>query len=122
MAEVRPLEAVHYELEMVGSLGDVTAPPYDVIGPDKRKELVARSPFNIVEVDLPEAPGDGDQYEHAAETFDEWLVQGILRRDREPALWPYAQEFTGPDGTKRTRRGFLARIKLEPYGPGGVRP
>ena len=122
MADVRPLEAVHYELGMVGSLGDVSAPPYDVIGPEKRRELVARSPFNVVEVDLPDAPEGADPYEHAAETFDEWLLQDILKRDREPAIWPYAQEFTGPDGRTRTRRGFLARVRLEPYGPGGVRP
>jgi len=122
MAEVRPLEAVHYELGMVGSLGDVTAPPYDVIGPERRKRLLARSSFNVVEVDLPEAPEGADPYEHAAETFDEWLLQDILKRDREPAIWPYAQEFTGPDGATRTRRGFLARVRLEPYGPGGVRP
>ena len=122
MADVRPLEAVHYELRMVGSLGDVTSPPYDVITPEMRKELVARSPFNVVEVDLPEGPGGADPYEHAAETFDEWLLQDILKCDREPAIWPYAQEFTGPDGATRTRRGFLARVRLEPYGPGGVRP
>jgi uncharacterized protein (DUF1015 family) len=122
MAEVRPLEAVHYELGMVGALGDVVAPPYDVIGPEQRRELVARSPFNVVELDLPEAPEGADPYEHAAETLDEWLLQGILKRDREPAIWAYEQGFTGPDGTSRTRRGFLARVRLAPYGPGGVRP
>src|ERR671911_3186468 len=106
MAEVRPLEAVHYELGMVGALGDVTAPPYDVVGPEKRKELLARSPFNVVEVDLPEAPEGADPYEHAAETFEEWLLPGILKRDREAAIWAYAQEFTGPDGATRTRRGL----------------
>ncbi|MGI8461416.1 MAG: DUF1015 domain-containing protein [Solirubrobacterales bacterium] len=122
MAEVKPLEAVHYELSMVGSLGDVSAPPYDVIGPEKRKQLLERSPFNVVEVDLPEGPGGADRYEHAAETFDEWLLQDVLKHDREPSIWPYAQEFTGPDGQTRTRRGFLARVRLEPYGAGGVRP
>jgi len=122
MADVRPLEAVHYELGMVGGLEQVGAPPYDVIGPERRVALLARSPFNVVEVDLPEAPEGADPYEHAAETFDEWLLQDILKRDREPAIWPYAQEFTGPDGQTRTRRGFLARVKLEPYGAGGVRP
>ena len=122
MADVRPLEAVHYELGMVGALGDVTAPPYDVIGPEKREELLARSPFNVVEVDLPKAAEGADPYEHAAETFDEWLLQDVLKRDREAAIWPYAQEFTGPDGQTRTRRGFLAKIRLEAYGPGGVRP
>ena len=53
MAEVRPLEALHYNLAAVGSLGDVIAPPYDVIDAEQRAELLARSPFNVVEIDLP---------------------------------------------------------------------
>jgi uncharacterized protein (DUF1015 family) len=122
MAEVRPLEAVHYELGMVGSLDAVIAPPYDVIDPDQRQELASRSPFNAVEVDLPQAPSGRDPYEHAGETLDEWLLEGILKRDREPAVWAYEQDFSGPDGSGRTRRGILARVRLEPYGSGGVRP
>jgi uncharacterized protein (DUF1015 family) len=121
MAEVRSLEAVHYELAMVGSLDSVIAPPYDVIGPEERRELIARSPFNVVELDLPEGPGGADRYEHAGETLEEWLLQGVLKRDREPSLWAYEQEFEGRDGDARTRRGVLARVRLEPYGPGGVR-
>ena len=122
MAEIRPLEAVHYELGMVGSLGEVVAPPYDVIGAEQRARLLGQSAFNVVEVDLPEPPAGADPYEHAGQTFEEWRMQGILRRDREPAIWPYTQKFTGPDGQTRTRRGFLARVRLTPYGPGGVRP
>jgi uncharacterized protein (DUF1015 family) len=122
MAEVRPLEAVHYELGMVGSLDAVIAPPYDVIGAEQRRKLVRRSPFNAVELDLPEGPGGADPYEHAAETLDEWLLQGVLKHDRVPAMWAYEQEFMGPGGATRTRRGVLARVRLEPYGPASVRP
>jgi uncharacterized protein (DUF1015 family) len=122
MADVLPLNALHYNLGAVGSLGDVTAPPYDVITSEMRAELVARSPFNVVEVDLPEAPGGADPYEHAGATLEAWTLEGILAADREPAVWALEQEFTGPDGQRRTRRGFLARIRLAPYGPGGVRP
>ena len=53
MAEVRPLNALHYNLSAVPSLADVTAPPYDVIDAEQRAELLARSPFNVVEIDLP---------------------------------------------------------------------
>ena len=80
MAEVLPLNAVHYDLDGVGSLENVIAPPYDVIDAEERKALVARSPFNAVELDLPEAPEGGDIYEHADETLEEWLLQGILAR------------------------------------------
>jgi uncharacterized protein (DUF1015 family) len=122
MAEVRPLDALHYDLNAVGSLDAVTAPPYDVIDADQRRELLARSPFNVVEIDLPEAPEGADPYAHADETLEAWTLQGILAADREPAIWPITQEFTGPDGNRLTRRGFLCRVRLEPYGSGAVRP
>ena len=56
MAEVLPLQALHYDLEKVGSLADVVAPPYDVIDDEQREQLVARSPYNVVELDLPRDP------------------------------------------------------------------
>ena len=36
MADVRPINALHYDLGMVGSLDDVAAPPYDVIDAAQR--------------------------------------------------------------------------------------
>jgi uncharacterized protein (DUF1015 family) len=122
MAEVRPLNALHYNLAAVPSLGDVVAPPYDVIDAQRRRDLLARSPFNVVELDLPESPSGGDRYEHAAETLEEWTLQGILSADREPALWALTQEYDAPDGSRRTRRALLCRVRVTDYGPGLVRP
>ncbi|HKP88972.1 MAG TPA: DUF1015 domain-containing protein [Thermoleophilaceae bacterium] len=122
MAEVQPLTALHYDLRAVGSLDAVAAPPYDVIDDAMRAELVARSPFNVVEVDLPVAPGGGDPYLHACTTFEAWRQGGIVIHDREPALWPATQDYTTPDGDRRTRRGFLCRVRVEDYGPGRIRP
>ena len=121
MADVRPLHALHYELRAIGSLSDVTAPPYDVIDADERAALLARSPFNVVEVDLPESAG-GDPYEHASGTLEEWILSGILRQDREPTIWALTQEYSGPDGSVRARNGILARVRVEDYGPGRIRP
>jgi uncharacterized protein (DUF1015 family) len=64
MAEVKPLQALHYDLAVAGPLATVLAPPYDVIDAQQRAELVARSPFNVVAIDLPE--GD-DPYTTAAD-------------------------------------------------------
>jgi uncharacterized protein (DUF1015 family) len=122
MAEVRPLEALHYNLSAISSLADVTAPPYDVIDPRQRAELLARSPLNVVEIDLPQAPVGYDPYEHAAETLEAWTLQGVLTADREPAIWALTQDYQGPDGSPRTRRGFLARVRVTEYGAGLVRP
>jgi uncharacterized protein (DUF1015 family) len=32
------------------------------------------------------------------------------------------QEYTGPDGSRHTRRGLLCKVRVTPYGPGLVRP
>jgi uncharacterized protein (DUF1015 family) len=122
MPEVRPLRALHYNLGAVGSLEAVIAPPYDVIDAEMRRELLARSPFNVVEIDLPEAPGGGDPYEHAAETLEAWTLEGILTADREPAIWTLTQEYTVPDGATRIRHGLLASVRITEYGPGLIRP
>ena len=122
MAEVRPLRALHYSLGSVSSLGDVVAPPYDVIDAKMRADLLERSPFNVVQMDLPEAPAGRDAYEHAAETLEAWTLEGVLKADREEALWALEQEYEGPDGSRHTRRGFLCRVRVTDYGPGMVRP
>src|ERR687888_1807156 len=109
MAEIQPLRTLRYDPRAVGSLEAVAAPPYDVVDDALRAELAARSPFNVVELDLPRAPGGGDPYLHAQTTYEAWRQQGILTRDREPALWPATQQFTAPDGTSRTRSGFFCR-------------
>lgn len=120
MADIQPLRALHYDLSVVGRLGDVVAPPYDVIDSEQRSELVARSPFNVVNIDLPE--GEPDPYASARELFESWQLQGVITRDSEPAIWAHTQRYTGPDGITQTRRGFFCRVRIEEYGPGGVRP
>jgi uncharacterized protein (DUF1015 family) len=122
VADVRPLTALHYNLSAIESLGEVVAPPYDVIDAERRNALLGHSPFNVVELDLPETDGAGDPYEHAAETLEEWTLQGILSADREPALWALTQDYAGPDGARRTRRGLLCRVRVTEYGPGLIRP
>ena len=118
--QVQPFRALHYDLDAVGGLQAVTAPPYDVIDEEQRERLLARSPYNVVEIDLPRA--DGDPYAHAAEVFARWQREGVLARDAEPAIWALAQDYVGPDGRARTRHGLLARVRVENYGPGRVRP
>ncbi len=120
MADVQPLRALHYDPSVTGPLADVVAPPYDVIDSDQRAALIARSPFNIVALDLPR--GEPDPYTAAAETLASWRREGALVRDPEPAIWAHSQEYAGPDGRTLTRRGFFCRVHLEEYGPGRIRP
>jgi uncharacterized protein (DUF1015 family) len=121
MADVRPLHALHYDPARV-AIGDVTAPPYDVIDPERRLGLLERSPHNVVALDLPGAPDGGDRYEHAAALLEGWRDEGVLVADAEPTIWAYEQDYETPGGERRTRRGFLARIAVTDYGPGLIRP
>ena len=98
MADVQPLRALHYDPSVVGPLAEVVAPPYDVIDAPQRAALIARSPFNVVALDLPQ--GDPDPYSAARELFESWQLQGALIRDREPALWAHTQDYDGPEGRR----------------------
>ena len=122
MADVQALRALRYDLGVVGSLQSVIAPPYDVIDPEQRAALAARSPHNVVAIDLPQAPLGGDAYEEAARLLELWKRQGAVVRDAEPAIWALRQDYTGPDGRALTRRGIFARVRVEEYGPGRIRP
>ncbi len=139
MPEVRPLRALYYDQAVAGPLAGVVAPPYDTIDAEQRAVLAAKSPFNAVSVDLPRASQGGqadhdedgaqgadaqaaDPYVVAGATFAEWQQRGALVRDAEPAIWAHAQDYTGPDGVRRTRRGFFGAVRLEAYGAGRVRP
>jgi uncharacterized protein (DUF1015 family) len=116
MADIQPLRTLRYDPAVVGSLDDVIAPPYDVIGDEQRAQLAARSPYNVVEIDLPRS------YEQAAETMREWRDRGVLVREDEPAIWVLREDYTAPDGAERTRTGFFARVRVENYGAGRIRP
>ena len=129
MADVRPFNALHYDLGVVGSLQEVAAPPYDVIDTAQRAELLERSPYNAVAIDLPKPYGasgpqetDGDPYAKAAETIEAWREAGALVDDPEPAIWALTQDYTAPDGSTHIRHGILVRVRVEDYGAGKVRP
>jgi uncharacterized protein (DUF1015 family) len=130
MADVRPFRALHYNLGKVGSLDAVAAPPYDVIDAAGRARLLKRSPYNAVAIDLPKAfdPADpasnpaGDPYEEAARTIDAWRAEGALVEDSEPSIWALTQDYAAPDGSSHSRHAILARVRVEDYGSGGIRP
>jgi uncharacterized protein (DUF1015 family) len=109
MADVRPFQALTFDTQVAGPLAQLVAPPYDVIGAEARARYLARSPHNIVNLTLPEDEND------SGPLLASWRERRVLKRDAEPALWWLEQSFVGPDGVARTREGFLAAIKVEPY-------
>jgi uncharacterized protein (DUF1015 family) len=122
VADIEPLCALHYDPARAGDLTDLVSPPYDVIDAADRARLLERSPHNVVEIDLPQADDGEDPYAHAARTLARWRLDGVIVQDAEPALWALSQDYTGPDGRPRQRHGFFARVRVENYGAGRIRP
>ena len=108
MAEVRPFSALRYDEAVAGPLEKLVAPPYDVLSADDREAYLAKSPYNVVHLTLP------DSEDAAARDFRSWREEGVLREE-EPSFWLLEQEYVGPDGVERTRRGVVASLKAEPY-------
>ena len=125
MADIRAFRAYRYDLGRVGALSDVIAPPYDVIDPALQQALYDRSPYNVIRLILnKEEPGDNDhenRYTRAAGFLRDWQADDILVRDSAQSLYVYSQDFE-VEGHRHTRRGFLARVRLEPFGSGRIYP
>ncbi len=125
MPDVSPFRGVRYDVARVGTLSDVVAPPYDVIDTALQEQLYQASPYNVIRLELNrDEPGDSgadDRYARAARILSDWLRQGILREEAHPAFYVYEQSFL-VDGTRHTRKGFLARVRLEPIGAGKIYP
>lgn len=123
MADIRGFRGFRYDLGRVGSLSEVVAPPYDVVSAKLQHQLYEQSEFNAIRLELTrDEPGDTEstnRYTRAAGTLREWLANNILRQDTARSLYIYEQEFE-VEGTTHTRRGFFARVRLEPFGNGKV--
>jgi uncharacterized protein (DUF1015 family) len=116
MAEVKPFRAERYDEAKAGPLENLVAPPYDVITPEHRREYLARTPYNVVHLTLP------DDEEQAGRDVADWRRAGVLVRDADPAYWLLSQEYTGPDGVTRTRSGSVVSLHADPYDRGTVLP
>jgi uncharacterized protein (DUF1015 family) len=119
MAEVRAFHGLCYNPAKIEQLADVITPPYDVISPEQKKEFLARSPYNIVRLILPDGE---DAYQNAAKTLEDWIGRHIMRPDPDRTIYCYHQTFKTPEGEEKTRKGFLALIRLVDFDQGIVLP
>ncbi|MGO9265629.1 MAG: DUF1015 domain-containing protein [Candidatus Binataceae bacterium] len=115
---VEPLDALLFDPARVGSLDRVVAPPYDLIDQVQQEQLYARSPFNIVRLELSREP---DPYASAAATLAQWRAEATLARAPKPAFYYYTQRFNYA-GQGMVRNGLIARVRLEEFASGRILP
>jgi len=125
MADIQPFRGWRYDVAQVGDLSDVTAPPYDVIDAALQESLYKRHPCNVIRLELnrdePGDPSPDTRYERAAGFLRRWMHEGVLAQDRDENFYVYHQQYDW-EGTTYVRRGFLGRLRLEPFGEGKVFP
>jgi uncharacterized protein (DUF1015 family) len=125
MADVQAFRAYRYDLGRVGALSDVVAPPYDVIDASLQQALYDRNPYNVVRLILNKenaADTENDnRYTRSSQTLKAWQQDNVLVQDSARALYVYHQDFD-VEGRRYTRKGFMARVRLEAFGAGRIFP
>ena len=114
MAEIQPFRAVRYNPDVAGDVSLHVCPPFDVITPHLQQELYARSPYNIVRLELARRGLAEDPYEKAAETAQDWMDSGVLKHEDAPSIYVTEEEFEY-QGETLLRRGFVSAVRLEDY-------
>lgn len=116
MVRLVPFRALRYNLQQVGDLGRVLAPPYDVISPEQQDRLYQASPHNVVRLIFgtqgPEDTEASNRYTRAKQDYDQWRSQGVLVRDSTPAIYLVEHSFLWQQQTLR-RLGVLALLQFE---------
>ncbi len=123
MAEVRPFKGLRYNPAKV-SVEAVVTQPYDKITPEMQAAYYEADPHNVVRLILGrEETGDNgsNKYTRAADFLGRWLEEGVLAEDAEPAMYASGQTYELGGRTVR-RRGFVALVKIEPFGSGTIFP
>lgn len=117
--EVRPFEAIVYNQDKVEPK-DFIAPPYDVIDEAEQEELYNKSLYNIVRIILSKNTGS-DRYSEIASTYQNWREEGVLLKSEKPVIFYLIQEFE-KDGKSYTRKGYIARCRIEDFSSGNIYP
>ena len=118
MADIRPFRGWHYNLAKIRDLSQVITQPYDKIPKELQQTYIARHPNSFVNLILPAAP---DPYSYSATTFKLWSSQLVLNRDAQPTIYVLHQDFE-IGGQKKTRKSFVAAIRVDEFEKGTVLP
>jgi uncharacterized protein (DUF1015 family) len=124
VARISAFQPYRFSAE-AGSLDDLLTQPYDKISPEMQKQYLAKSPNNLVRIELGEQfstdTDTSNVYTRANEQLEKWIQTGVLKKEPKPALYAYFQEFTHPEtGERLIRNGFIGLGAVEEYSQGTV--
>jgi uncharacterized protein (DUF1015 family) len=117
LVDIRPFKAIRYTNE-AGSSENLITQPYDKIDLQMQKEYYAKSQYNYCRLIL---PLEENKYQVANERIMQWLKEGIMAKETQPAIFVSRQEFT-LEGKKYVRTVIIAALKLYNYNENMVFP
>ncbi len=117
MADFRPFRGIRYNPAVAGPLEALVCPPYDVLSEAQERELLERSPHNMVRLELAERPEPlpAERYTTAAGHYRRWLSHDALQRDAEPGFYLLRQRFPHAGGGAE-RYALVGALRLEEPG------
>jgi len=125
MALVRPFRAFVFGHEPAQDVSTLVAPPYDVVTPEQRENLLAANRHNVVALELPEGPLDstapGNRYETGHARWRAWRESGVIVQDTADAIYVLDQTWEYR-GRRVHRRAFIAAVRLHPFADGVILP
>ena len=117
MGDIKPFRAIRYT-EQAGEPKNLITQPYDKIDNGMQKEYYKKSAYNYCRLIL---PMEENKYKTAQQRIQKWMLEGILAKEEEPAVFVCRQEFT-LFGRTCIRTGLIAALRLYSYSEGMVFP
>jgi uncharacterized protein (DUF1015 family) len=126
MATIKPFRAIRYNQDKIDSIDNVISQPYDRVRYGLQDQYYDLSPYNITRIikgkELDTDSETNSVYTRAYDFLNNWLEEGILIREDQPAYYVYHQTFTLPSGESITRKAFINAFELTPFDTGIVLP
>ncbi len=117
MVDIRPFKAIRYT-QKAGDAEDLITQPYDKIDAEMQKQYYEKSPYNYCRLIL---PLEENKYQIANQRIEQWLKEGVMAKEAQPAIFVSRQEFS-LDGKHYSRTGIIAALRLYPYSENMVFP
>jgi len=116
MVNIRPFISYRFDEKKV-DISKAVLPPYELSNEEFKKTFFNLSPFNVIRIYLgkEDSKNNGERYEYSKQLFNSWIREGVVKKDKEPCLYVYSQEFE-IDGKVMERTGFVALVELEEFG------
>ena len=107
-------------------LNKKVTPPYDIISEKEQAEFYEKDSHNVIRLEYgiinDTDTSENNRYTRAGKDLTKWLDEGVLKIEDKPCFYVYEEEFSLPDGTKKSIKGLISRVMLQEFSDNVVLP